>query len=111
VHVLENAARVVGDVDPEVLVHPRIPLLRQVVQVDATLDQLLLELEAQDDVHVVRHLVRVDPDQRRVHLVDCPVKRFLVDRRELRERLLEPRVEVAPERTRTADEVLPRPAL
>ena len=39
---------------------------------------VLLELEAEDDVHVVGHLVRVDADEGRLHLVHGAVERFLV---------------------------------
>ena len=98
-HVLEDAARVVGHVDPEVLVHPRAPGAGQVLRLQPVVDQILLQLEAQDDVHVVGDLVGVDADQRRVHLVDRAVERLLVHRPELRrERLLQLRVETPPER-------------
>src|SRR6266511_2358847 len=67
--------------------------------------------EAEDDVHVVGDLVRVDADQGRLHLVDGAVERLLVDRRELGEVLLQPWVEVAPEGAAAADQVLPGAAL
>ena len=65
-NVLEHASRVVGDVDAEVLVHLGVPGLRQVAQLDVAGQDVLLELEAQDDVHVVGHLVRLDADERRL---------------------------------------------
>ena len=63
-------------------------------------------------MQVVGDLVRIDPDQGRVHLVDRAIESLLVDRPELAgEGLLQARVEEAPERAAPADEVLPRPAL
>src|SRR5205807_929052 len=112
VHVLEDAARVVGDLDVEVVVHACVPGAWEVLHREAALDQLLLELEADDDVQVVRDLVRVDADQRRAHPVHGAVEGLLVHRPELGgEGLLETRIEEAPERAAAADEVLPGSAL
>jgi hypothetical protein len=112
VSVLQHALRVVGDVDAEVVVHPRVPDLRQVLQLDAVVDDVALELEAKDHVHAVRHLVGLDADERRLHAVDAGEEAVEVDGRELLgERLLHPRIEEAPERHAAADEVLPEPAL
>ena len=112
VHILQNAVPVVGHVDAEILVHLFRPALRQVTQLDAAVDDVLLELEAEDDVHAVRHLVRLDADQRRFRLVDSRQEAFELDALERRrERRLDARVEEAPERKAAADEVLPEPAL
>src|SRR5262249_29604328 len=111
VHVLQHAVPVVGDVDVEVAVHHLVPQTRQVAQVEAVHD-LLLELETQDDVEVVRRLVRLDADQPGPDVVDRAEPPLLVDGSELtRERLPQARVEPAPERARPADEVLPESRL
>ena len=57
---------VVRHVDAEVVLHPRVPRLGQVVERQSARDELLLELEAQDDVQVVGHLVGLDADERRL---------------------------------------------
>ena len=67
-------------------------------------DELALELKAEDDVEVVRDLVRVDADQGRLNPVDAAVELLLVDAAERgRERLLKAGIEVAPERAAPAD--------
>ena len=102
----------VGDLDAEVVVHLLRPALRQVAQLDAAVDDVLLELEAQDDVHPVRDLVGADADERRLHAVDRGVEALELDAAELfGEDLLQARVEEAPERHAAPDEVLPEPAL
>ncbi len=63
VHVLEHAVGVVGHLEPEVLPEPRVPRLGQIGDRQPALDQLLLELEAQDDVQAVGRLVGLDPDE------------------------------------------------
>ncbi len=56
-HVLEHAARIVGYVEAEVVVHLSVPALRQILQLDATVDDVLLELEANlADVHDAKHV-------------------------------------------------------
>ena len=111
VNVLEHAVRVVGNLDAEVARHRLVPHLRQLAQVEAAHD-LLLELEAEDDVQVVRRLVGLDADQPRPDVVDRPEPRLLVDVAELgRERRLHAWVEPAPERAAAADEVLPETRL
>src|SRR5918994_2616085 len=112
VHDLEHAERVVRRLHAQVVLHPLVPDLRQLLEVDRVGEQLLLELEAEDDVEVVRRLVRLDADQRRLDPVDraVPVLEARVAER-LREGRLQLGVEVAPERQAAADHVLPHPAL
>ena len=111
-HVLEDAARVVGNLDSQVVGHARVPGPGEILDGEAVLDQVLLQLEAQDDVHVVGDLVGIDADQRRVHLVHRPVETLLVDIPELRrECVLQTRIVETPERAATPDEVLPQAAL
>ncbi len=104
--------RVVGHLDAEHVGHPGIPCVLQVLRVERTLDELLLELEAQDDVEAVCRLVRLDADEPGLGAVDGGEEGLEVDVAELRrERRLQRLVPVHPERARAADEVLPRPAL
>ena len=112
VHVLEHAEPVVRRLDAEVLAHALVPHLGQLLELDRPRDQLLLELEAEDDVQVVRRLVGLDANQRRLDPVDRAVPVLELDVAErLRERLAQLRVEEAPERQAAADEVLPHAAL
>src|SRR5262249_18071698 len=67
--------------------------------------------EAEDDVEVVRDLVCLDSDERRLHLVDRAVELLELDTGERSEARLQLRVEVPPERDAPAHEVLPHPAL
>src|SRR5438876_10844619 len=106
--VLQDTLRVVRHVDAEVLVHLVVPHARQVANLDAAVDDLLLELEAQDHMHAVRDLVRPDPDQRRLDAVDAGDEVVEVDAPELiGESRLRARVEEPPERAAATDEVLP----
>ena len=73
VHVLEHAEGVVRRLDAEIVPHPLVPDLRQLLQLDRVGQQLLLELEAEDDVQVVGRLVRLDADQRGRDPVDGAV--------------------------------------
>ena len=111
-HVLEDAERIVRRLDPEIVLHPLVPDLGQFLEVDRVGEQLLLELEAEDDVEVVGRLVGLDPDQRGLDPVDGAVPVLELDIAErLRERALQLRVEVPPEREAAADHVLPHAAL
>src|SRR5215211_6474474 len=112
VRVLQDAARVVRHLDLEVIPHAAVPLLRELLERERLGEHLLLELEAEDDVEVVRRLVGLDPDERRldgVHLAIPPIGVVAGER--VGEVLLEAREEVAPEGERTPDEVLPHAAL
>ena len=88
----------------------RVPHLRQVFEGDGPLEQLLLELEA-DDVEGVRRLVGVDADEPRLGAVDRAHEPVEVDLAERGEGLLQGLVPVLPERPAASDEVLPGAAL
>ena len=72
-HVLEHPEPVVRRLDTQVLAHALVPHLGQVLELDRLREQLLLELEAEDDVQVVGRLVGLDADQRRLDPVDGAV--------------------------------------
>src|SRR5436190_398610 len=59
VHVLEHPVGHVGHVDPEILLHLRVPRLRRVGRGESAGEQVLLELEAQNDGGVVGAVVGV----------------------------------------------------
>ncbi len=110
--VLKRAVGDVGHLDAQVLHHLRVPGLGHVGGGEAAGDHLLLQLEAEDDVEVVRRLVRVDADEGRLYAIDAAVEALRVDAVHLRgERLLDERVVVLPEGAAAADEVLPHAAL
>ena len=111
-HVLKHAEPVVRRLDAEVLAHALVPHRGQVLELDRPCDQLLLELEAEDDVQVVRRLVGLDANQRRLDPVDRAVPVLELDIAQgLRKVLAQLRIEEAPERQAAADEVLPHAAL
>ena len=103
---------VVGNREAEIAQEALVPSLGQVLDGDSTVDQLLLELEAQDDVHAVRRLVSLDADERRPHPVDRTIEglRFQT-RQRAPEHLRDPRREVVGERSAATDHVLPHAAL
>ena len=112
VRVLERAVRDVRHLDAEVLHHLRVPGLGNVGSGELAGGHVLLELEAEDDVEVVRGLVRLDADERRLHAVDGAVEALCVGAVHLRrERVLHEREVVLPERPAAPDEVLPHAAL
>ena len=110
--VLQCALSVVGHVEPKVRLEERVPRLGEVFDLERALEQLVLQLESQQDVHVVRDLVRLDADQRWVCPVDGAVEPFLVDSLQwLRKDRPKTRIEVTPEWLAAADQVLPQPRL
>src|SRR6266404_4394464 len=111
VDVLKHAFRVGRDGDPEVVPHAAVPFVRQLLERELVGEHRLLELEAKDDVEVVRRFVRLDADQRRLDEVDLPVPLLHVVVGEGGMQLLQTREEVPPERHRAADQVLPHAAL
>ncbi len=69
-----------------------------------------LQLESQDDVETVGHLVRLNADVAWLHHVDRTIELLNVHAGELlREMLFDNRVEVVPERTTSPDNVFPEP--
>ena len=74
VRILQDAVCVVRDRDAHELLEARVPGVGQVLHREATGDELLLELEAEDDVEPVAHLVGVDADERPAHAVHRPVE-------------------------------------
>ncbi len=100
--VLQDAVRVVRDVDAEKLLHPGIPHLGEVLERDGAFDQLLLELEAQDDVEAVGRLVRVHTDEAGLGAVDRANEVVELDVAQVRERLLQRLEPVRPERAAAA---------
>ena len=78
-HVLEHALRGGRRIDAEVRTHPLVEGGRQVRDGQPLLDQLLLELEAKDDVHRVGDLVGVDADERGLHAVHVADEALLGD--------------------------------
>ena len=111
VHVLEHAVREVGWLQSEVLAHLRVEGLRQVAHLEAPGEELALDLEAQDDVQAIRHLVGVDAPERRLHLVQRALERLDRHVGELRKLALQQRIEVPPSRGTPAYEVLPHATL
>src|SRR5579864_488396 len=111
VDVLEDAVGEIGRLQAEVLAHLPIERLGEVADVEPAGEQVSLDLEAEDDVQAVRHLVGVDAPQRRLHLVQRPLERLERHVRERWKLLLQERVEETPRRRAAADEVLPHAAL
>ena len=109
--VLQDALGVVRHRHPQQPGHPLVPGVGEVVDRQRALDQRQLQLEAQDDVQVVRRLVRLDADQRRLHGVDRAVERPGVDLAEPTGQRTQPRQQPGAERPRAPDDVLPHPAL
>ena len=109
-NVLQRAFAVVGDVETKVRLEARVPCLRYVFDLERPFQQLVLQLEAEQDMHVVRDLVGLDADERGLRFVDRAVERrhvhtpkgFGKDR-------LKAWVKVAPERQAAADHVFPQP--
>ena len=72
--VLEAARGVVGGLDPQELLHLRVPGMRQVAGTEGAVHEGGLELEAQDDVERVGDLVGVHADEGGLDLVERPVE-------------------------------------
>ncbi len=112
VDVLQDADDDVGRLKSEVLAHLRVERIGQILERELAGEQCALELEAEDDVQAVRHLVGVDSAERRLHLVQRTVECLERDVAELlREVLLQLRIEETPGRDAAPDEVLPHAAL
>jgi len=112
VNILEHTFRVVRWREAQILPHLGVPGLGEIRDSQRPLDERQLELDAKHDVQVVCRFVGLDANQRRLHTVDCRVKRAGRDAAELRRTGgLQPREEVFPEGERPADHVLPEAAL
>src|SRR5207302_8338886 len=108
----EDAAARVRNLEPEVAEDALVERLRQVAHLQPAGEELALELEAEDDVEVVRDLVRVDAGERGPDPVDRAVETFEVDVTELvGKRRLQLVVGPGPKRPAPADEVLPHATL
>ena len=68
-HVLQAAVAIIGWRDAKVGLHCRAPSLWQVLHAERALEQLKLEVEAQRDVKIVGHLVRIGANERTRHLI------------------------------------------
>ena len=107
-NILQDAARVVGHVDVEALLHVRVPLLRDGRDVQFSREQSALDVISQEHVEGIRELVRLDPNQARLHAVDGAVEvlggRFL----RVREKFVKQRRCVPPERFGLQDHAFPQ---
>ena len=74
VHVLEHAVGVVGDLEPEVLACSARSRPGEVSKLERAVEELELQLEADQDVEVVGELVGLDPDQGALDPVRRPVE-------------------------------------
>ena len=74
VHILQAAVAIVRRLDAEVGLEARAPGFGQVLHLEPPLQQIELQIEAQHDVQVVRHLVGVGADQRALDLVDGAIE-------------------------------------
>ena len=96
--VLQAAARVVRHRNLEELLEARVPRRGQIGHGQFARDQLLLDLEAQDDVQIVGRLVGLDADVRRLHAVDQQPEFLQRQRGQRGKLLLRARIPVLPER-------------
>ena len=86
----DTADHDVGRLEPEVLAHLRVERLGEILEREVAGEHRALELEAEDDVQAVRHLVSVDAAVRRLHLVQRTMERLERDVAErCRERVLQ----------------------
>jgi hypothetical protein len=88
------------------------PRGREIAHGEFAGEKFLLHLEAQNDVEIVGHLVRIHADQRRLHEVHGEVEFLGVERGGLRRKQrAEARLEVAPETAAARHLVFPQAAL
>ena len=110
--VLQRAFAVVWHVEAKVRLEARVPRLRQVFRFERALQHLVLELEAEQHVHVVSDLVGLHADQGRIRAVDRAVESLLVDpAQRLGEGRHEARKEMTPEGQAPPDQVFPEAGL
>src|SRR5260370_3356898 len=70
VNVLQHTLRIRCRLDPHVLAILRVPQSRQCFDGHITIDKRLLQLIAHDNMQVVGHLISLDANQARTHLVE-----------------------------------------
>ena len=106
--VLQHAVAVVGRGDAEVSFIAFAPGFGQVADGEFAFEQLQFKIEADHDVEIVGHFVGISADQRALDLVDGAVEHVERHVAELHGKSrLQLWVEVPPETTAAADEVLP----
>lgn len=86
--VLQHADRIVVRADAKILLIFLIPYVRQVRRFDIAGKQLLFDFVADDNVKRIRQFIGFNPDQRRLRLIDRPVKRIQRNAGKLRWRVL-----------------------
>mmetsp|Transcript_60184 Transcript_60184/g.176616 ORF Transcript_60184/g.176616 Transcript_60184/m.176616 type:complete len:377 (-) Transcript_60184:739-1869(-) len=114
VQVLQTALGVVRGLHAEILLHALVPHLGHILDLESALHERLLDLEAQDHVHGVGHLVGLHADLGGpADLVDGPVQllRRPLGPEALREGLLQLGQEVGGEGLAEADHALPEQGL
>ena len=78
VYVLQHALGIVGRDDAQIGFHLCVPRLGQLRQFHFPLQHVVLDLEAQENVQVVGHLVGFDADHARLDFVNCSIERLQV---------------------------------
>ena len=106
-HVLHHALKIILRGVADVLLHPGVPRFGQIGDRYPLLNQLDLELEAQQDMQVVGHLIRLDTNRRATNSTDRTDHRLGIDSIELAGHKLARHWEVVlPERQRATNHVL-----
>src|SRR4029079_16773230 len=112
VNVLEHAVGVVGHPHSHRGLEALTPRLREIPHGELPLEEIELQIEAENDVEAVRGFVGVGADERSLHAVDGAIERVHAHRVEIAaEDRLHPREEVLPEAATPPDEVLPQAGL
>ncbi len=107
-HVLQTAIAVIGRRDCEIALVARAPRLRQIFHRKLALEQFELEIEPQDDVEIVGHLVGVGADERARDLVDGAIEGLTRNLSQLlRKLLLQFRIILLPEIPAAPDQIFP----
>src|SRR5450830_2003416 len=105
--VLEDAVRVIGNLNAKILFYLGIPEAREVGHFHFPVDQSFLDLETEHHVQIVRDLVRLGSYKRWFGDVDCPIEVLNRDALKLCKAALKAWIVVLPECLRTTDKVLP----
>src|SRR5262245_58721811 len=109
VNVLQTTSGIVGRCQVQELAKVCIPGLGQVGWLQVARNQSLFEFKAKNDVKIVSHLVRLDADERSLHIVDGKQKVVDANVSQRRWKRL-PRLgnEALPERPPSTDLVFPQ---